>query len=108
MRTGLLLLSWMLVCQAFAGDIKVHDKTEPFDPFAVRDAKKADHEWQEQQRLKQQLELIESLPLGCVLLVQPYRHYRCGDLYYRPYPQPRTSELQQKLQYQRIPAPKNR
>ena len=108
MKTWMLLLSCFYTCWAVAGDIKVHDKTEPFDPFAVRDAKKADHEWQERQRAQQQLELLDALPLGCVLLVRPFKHYRCGDLYYRPFPQPRDAGPGQDLKYRRIPAPSNR
>lgn len=102
MRTGWLLLSWMLVCHAFAGDIKIHDKTEAYDPFAVRDKKRQDHEWQEQQRLQQSLELIERLPVNCILVPSPARHYRCGDRYYRPYPEPRRGREGAPQRYQRF------
>ncbi|MGI2257957.1 hypothetical protein [Shewanella sp. GXUN23E] len=97
----LMVLLW-LAGSAWAGDIKVHDQTEQYDPFAVRDSKRAEHQWQEQQNLQRQLELIDKLPVGCLLVSQPSNHYRCGNDFFRPYPQPRDG---QGPKYQRIPKP---
>ncbi|WP_372847447.1 hypothetical protein [Shewanella sp. Scap07] len=80
------LLVLMLLSSTFtshAGQVVVRKSSEPFDAFAVRDQVKQQHEWQEALRYQQQIQILQSLPLGCVFL--PIRYYRCGHIYYRPY-----------------------
>ena len=110
MKTRLLPLTLITIClclsQVFAGDITLHKKSQPYDPFVIRDSKQADHQWQQQQQLKKQIQLIQSLPLGCVLVVRPFDHYRCGGLFYRPLPVvDKNGDGQLQQQYQLIPAP---
>lgn len=69
-----------------AGQVVVRKSTdEPFDAFAVRDQVLLEHEWQEALRMQQQIQILQSLPLGCVLVAHPYRYYRCRGQYFRPY-----------------------
>ncbi|WP_394146676.1 hypothetical protein [Shewanella atlantica] len=68
-----------------AGQVVVRKSSEPFDAFAVRDQVLRDHEWQELLRMQRQLNILQSLPIGCVPLVRPYPYYSCGRNFYRPY-----------------------
>lgn len=101
-------MTMLYITLAFAGDVIIHDKSQPYDPFAVRDKKKADHQWQQQQQLQQQIQLIQSLPVGCLLIAMPFKHYRCGGQFYRPIP-PIGSDTDRKVQpqYQLISPPQN-
>ncbi|MCL2917983.1 hypothetical protein [Shewanella litorisediminis] len=71
---------------ASAGQVVVRKSDEAFDAFAVRDQLAREHQWQEALRAQQQLEILQSLPLGCVLVPSPYRHFSCKGFFYRPYP----------------------
>ncbi|WP_338591785.1 hypothetical protein VXM60_03925 [Shewanella khirikhana] len=75
-----------LTLPAHAGQVVVRNSDEPFDAFAVRDELARQHDWQEAIRAQQQLQILERLPVGCLLLPTPYRHFRCDGLFYRPYP----------------------
>lgn len=80
---GILLIA--VATNAAAGQVVVRKSSEPFDAFAVRDEVQRLHQWQEALRFQQQLQILQALPLGCVPLVRPYRHFSCQGLYYRPY-----------------------
>ncbi|MBR9729386.1 hypothetical protein G3R48_15510 [Shewanella intestini] len=69
----------------YAGKVVVRNSSEPFDAFAVRDQVLAEHDWKEALRLQRSLTIIQSLPSGCIVTPSPYRHYRCGHQFYRPY-----------------------
>ncbi|MBT1444307.1 hypothetical protein KJI95_07180 [Shewanella sp. JM162201] len=71
---------------AGAGQVVVRTTDEPFDAFAVRDELARQHEWQEALRAEQQLQVLERLPVGCLMQPTPYRHFSCNGLFYRPYP----------------------
>lgn len=75
------LISFSLV----AGQIVVRKSSDSFDAFAVRDKVAQEHEWQEALRMQQQIEILQSLPLGCIPLALPYRYFSCNGLAYRPY-----------------------
>lgn len=75
-----------LTLPALAGQVVVRNTDEPFDAFAVRDELARQHDWQEAIRAQQQLQILERLPVGCLLRPTPYRHFRCDGLFYRPYP----------------------
>ncbi|QYJ83254.1 MULTISPECIES: hypothetical protein [Shewanella] len=79
------LLSLLVSIQLQAGQVVVRKSSEPFDAFAVRDKVQQDFEWRESLRLQQQIQILQSLPLGCVLFKSPYAYYRCGASFYRPY-----------------------
>lgn len=81
----LLVLTMLLSVWAFAGQVVVRKSDEAFDAFAVRDQLAREHQWQEAIRAQQQLDILQSLPLGCVLVPQPYRYFSCNGLFYRPY-----------------------
>ena len=68
-----------------AGQIVVRKSSEPFDAFAVRDQVLRDHQWQEALRMQQQIQILQALPTGCILLARPYAYYSCQGLFYRPY-----------------------
>ncbi|AQS39669.1 hypothetical protein Sps_04584 [Shewanella psychrophila] len=68
-----------------AGQVVVRKSSEPFDAFAVRDQVLRDHEWQEALRMQQQIQILQALPAGCILLSRPYAYYSCHGLFYRPY-----------------------
>lgn len=70
---------------ASAGKIVVRKSSEPFDAFAVRDQVLREHEWQESLRMQQQIQILQSLPIGCVLVARPYAYYSCQGQFYRPY-----------------------
>ncbi len=76
---------------AQAGKVVVRKSSEPFDAFAVRDQVLREHAWQEALRMQQQINILQALPIGCLLVASPYRYYHCGGQYYRPY----THEQQQ-------------
>lgn len=78
--------------QVFAGQVVVRKSSEPFDAFAVRDQVAKDHQWREALRMQQQIQILQTLPLGCLPVVKPYRYYRCNGLSYRPY-QHKNQEL---------------
>lgn len=75
----------LLVFGCIAGEVVVHKSSEKFDPFAVRDEILKQHQWQESLRQQQQLDILKSLPAGCLPLSEPYLYYECGAKYYRPY-----------------------
>ncbi len=68
-----------------AGKIVVRKSSEPFDAFAVRDQVLREHEWQEALRMQQQVQILQALPLGCILMARPYAYYTCQGVFYRPY-----------------------
>ncbi|ABZ75465.1 conserved hypothetical protein [Shewanella halifaxensis HAW-EB4] len=63
----------------------VRKSSEPFDAFAVRDEVQRLHEWREALRYQQQIQILQSLPFGCVPFAVPYRYFSCHGLFYRPY-----------------------
>ncbi|WP_040571740.1 hypothetical protein [Shewanella benthica] len=67
------------------GQVVVRKSSEPFDAFAVRDQVLQDHQWQEVLRMQQQIQILQALPSGCILLARPYTYYSCQGLFYRPY-----------------------
>lgn len=81
----LLLLTMLLSLGATAGQVVVRKSDEAFDAFAVRDQLAREHQWQEAIRAQQQLDILQSLPLGCMLVPSPYRYFSCNGLFYRPY-----------------------
>ncbi|MCZ4336021.1 hypothetical protein [Shewanella colwelliana] len=87
MRISLIVLLLFLVCVplSWAGQVVVRKSSEPFDAFAVRDKVLQEHAWQESLRLQQQIQVLQALPIGCVLIQRPYRYYGCGAVFYRPY-----------------------
>ncbi|WP_338056249.1 hypothetical protein [Shewanella pneumatophori] len=79
------LLCLVSITSASAGQVVVRKSSEPFDAFAVRDEVQRKHQWQEALRYQQQLQILQSLPIGCLAVVAPYQHFACQGLYYRPY-----------------------
>ena len=90
MRTLLLCIGLFFVSVVHSGQVVVRKSSEPFDAFAVRDQVLKDHQWQEMLRMQQQIQILQALPIGCVAIPRPYRHFSCGDFYYRPYTNPTT------------------
>lgn len=78
---GLLLV----VSTVNAGQVVVRKSSEPFDAFAVRDEVQKQHQWQEVLRYQQHIQILQSLPFGCITIAAPYRYFSCQGLYYRPY-----------------------
>ncbi len=70
---------------ASAGQVVVRKSSEPFDAFAVRDEVQKQHQWREALRFQQQLQILQSLPLGCIAMPTPYQYFSCQGLFYRPY-----------------------
>jgi len=70
MRCLILVALTMAIFSALAGQVRVRSQDQAFDAFAVRDA--AAKAWQTQQTLRerQQLQGLQSLPLGCLVLKQ--------------------------------------
>ncbi|ASF15745.1 hypothetical protein FJD32_019620 [Shewanella sp. LC6] len=79
------ILSALLALPTFAGQVVVTRSDKPFDAFAVRDQVLKDNEWQESLRRQEQIQILQALPLGCIVQMQPYRYFRCGQDNYRPY-----------------------
>lgn len=79
------LVLMMMSAQLQAGQVVVRKSSEPFDAFAVRDKVQQDFAWRESLRMQQQIKILQSLPLGCVMFKLPYAYYRCGANFYRPY-----------------------
>ncbi|WP_076407416.1 hypothetical protein [Shewanella sp. UCD-KL12] len=75
----------VLPITANAGKIVVRKSSEPFDAFAVRDQVLREHEWQEALRMQQQIQILQALPIGCILVPRPYAYYSCQGAFYRPY-----------------------
>ncbi|NKF51326.1 hypothetical protein G3R49_12240 [Shewanella sp. WXL01] len=71
--------------KAYAGQVVVRKSSEPFDAFAIRDHVRELHQWKESIRFQEQIKIIQSLPVGCITVVTPYRYYHCGLNFYRPY-----------------------
>lgn len=67
------------------GQVVVRKSSEPFDAFAVRDQVLRDHQWQQALRMQQQIQILQALPTGCILLARPYTYYACQGIFYRPY-----------------------
>lgn len=84
-RYVLLSLITLFVMPVMAGQVVVTRSSEPFDAFAVRDQVLKDFEWQESLRRQEQIQILQALPIGCVLMTKPYRHFSCGESAYRPY-----------------------
>ncbi|WP_240778754.1 hypothetical protein [Shewanella sp. SNU WT4] len=96
---------------AYAGKVVVHDATEPFDAFAVRNALREEKQWQQTLAFERQLKILQDLPINCVLVAprrpeprasshnSANRDYQCGQQFYRPY------QYQGKELYIGIPAP---
>lgn len=78
-------LNCLLLAPAYAGTVVVRKSTEPFDAFALRDELARQHEWQQALRQQQQLNILRSLPLGCLVLETPHRYFTCGSKAYRQY-----------------------
>jgi|GEM_PF-1350984 len=85
-------ITYSVSVPTLAGQVVVRKSTEYFDAFAVRDQVLREHEWQEALRMQQQINILQSLPMGCILMAQPYAYYSCGNEFYRPY-QYQTKEL---------------
>jgi len=68
-----------------AGQVVVRKSSEPFDAFAVRDQVLREHEWREALRMQQQINILQSLPIGCIPMARPYAYYSCGGNFFRPY-----------------------
>jgi len=68
-----------------AGQVVVRKSSEAFDAFAVRDQVLREHEWREALRMQQQINILQSLPVGCIPMVRPYAYFSCGGNFYRPY-----------------------
>lgn len=79
------ILCAIIVLPALAGQVVVTRSNEHFDAFAVRDQVLKDYEWQESLRRQEQIQILQALPLGCIVQMQPYRYFRCGQDNYRPY-----------------------
>lgn len=98
-----LLLSLVFVglCMpnAYAGTVVVRKSSEPFDAFALRDELAKQHQWQESLRHEQQLTILRSLPLGCLVIETPFEYYTCAGLAYRQY------QYQDEALYIEIPVP---
>ncbi|UJF22861.1 hypothetical protein [Shewanella sp. OMA3-2] len=84
-----------------AGQVVVRKSSDSFDAFAVRDQVIKEYEWQEALRMQQQIEILQSLPVGCVPLALPFRYFSCAGLAYRPY------EYQNKQLFIQIDPPKH-
>jgi hypothetical protein len=80
-----LVLLFSINTYVLAGTVVVRKSTEPFDAFALRDELAKQHEWQQALAQQQQLNIIRSLPVGCLTLVAPYPYYACDARFYRPY-----------------------
>ncbi|MGL4711001.1 MAG: hypothetical protein ACRCWP_00125 [Shewanella sp.] len=85
LRLSFLVIAAFLSASAAAGEIIMSRSSEPVDVFAVRDKVLKDFEWQESLRRQQQIQILQTLPLGCITVMQPYRHFSCGEHNYRPY-----------------------
>ena len=79
------LIGLLFTGLSIAGQIVVRKSSESFDAFAVRDQVLQDYEWQEALRMQQQIQILQSLPLGCLPMAVPYRYFTCNGLAYRPY-----------------------
>lgn len=79
------ILCALIGLPALAGQVVVTRSNEHFDAFAVRDQVLKDYEWQESLRRQEQIQILQALPLGCIVQMQPYRYFRCGQDNYRPY-----------------------
>ena len=99
-RYVLLSLITLFVMPVMAGQVVVPRSSEPFDAFAVRDQVLKDFEWQESLRRQEQIQILQALPIGCVLMTKPYRHFSCGESTYRPY------QYQQRELYIKVDSPK--
>jgi len=99
-RYVLLSLITLFVMPVMAGQVVVTRSSEPFDAFAVRDQVLKDFEWQESLRRQEQIQILQALPIGCVLMTKPYRHFSCGESTYRPY------QHQQRELYIKVDSPK--
>ncbi|QFU21511.1 hypothetical protein FM038_004680 [Shewanella eurypsychrophilus] len=82
---SLALLLFVLPSYVDAGQVVVRKSSEPFDAFAVRDQVLREHEWQEALRMQQQIQILQALPVGCILMARPYAYYSCQGSFYRPY-----------------------
>ncbi len=78
-------ITYSVSVPTLAGQVVVRKSTEAFDAFAVRDQVLREHEWQEALRMQQQINILQSLPMGCMLMARPYNYYSCGGNFYRPY-----------------------
>ncbi|WP_445946012.1 hypothetical protein [Shewanella sp.] len=87
------------ISDAAAGTVTVRKSSDPFDAFAVRDELAKDHKWQQALAQQQQLDILRSLPAGCLSLMTPYPYYSCAALFYRPH------QHQGELLYIQIPDP---
>ncbi|MEZ9819742.1 hypothetical protein AB4238_03800 [Shewanella sp. 10N.286.45.A1] len=83
-NTGLLLLCFSSF-SAVSGQVVVRKSSEPFDAFAVRDQVLLEHDWQQALRFQRQIQILQALPIGCLPITVPYRHFTCGAQFYRPY-----------------------
>jgi hypothetical protein len=81
----LLAGSVLLSANSQSGTVVVRSSSEPFDAFAVRDLVLQHHQWQESLRQQQQINILQSLPLGCVAVKLPFAYFSCGQQFYRPY-----------------------
>jgi hypothetical protein len=100
--SGLLLtlvLASLCMPNASAGTVVVRKSSEPFDAFALRDELAKQHQWQESLRHEQQLTILRSLPLGCLLIETPFEYYTCAGQAYRQY------QYQGEALYIQIPFP---
>ncbi|MDR6962368.1 hypothetical protein [Shewanella putrefaciens] len=99
-RYILLSIITLFVMPVMAGQVVVTRSSEPFDAFAVRDQVLKDFEWQESLRRQEQIQILQALPIGCVVVIKPYRHYSCSESVYRPY------QYQQRELYIKVDPPK--
>lgn len=84
-RLSLIVISGLISVSALAGEVIVNRSSESVDAFAVRDQVLKDFEWQESLRRQQQIQILQALPLGCIIVMKPYRYFTCGEHHYRPY-----------------------
>jgi len=82
---GMALGGVVISGKALAGEVVVTRSSVPFDAFAVRDAMLKDHEWQALIKHQQQWQILQALPIGCIVVLTPYRSFVCGSHTYRPY-----------------------
>ncbi|BAJ00736.1 hypothetical protein [Shewanella violacea] len=82
---ALCLFVLSLSAPSYAGQVVVRKSSEPFDAFAVRDQVLRDHQWREALRMQQDIQILQALPAGCILLSRPYAYYSCHGLFYKPY-----------------------
>jgi hypothetical protein len=75
----------LLSANSYSGTVVVRPSSQAFDAFAVRDLVFQQHQWQELLRQQQQINILQSLPLGCVAVTLPFDHFSCGLQSYRPY-----------------------